>query len=421
MREYNRNPPIRPRPLQTEALESRTLLSLLLNAKPTLTVVPSASVRAYRHGQFTVTQPTGIRVTGTAQPPIGFEVSVAIYASDAHGQILNNGEPLATVTPNRLGQFNATISVPSRIRKDTNTLVAFETASGTLTSQVTTAPALLSGLNTALTINGTTVTNFSGTLTINAGTISNLSATVANPNGTINELSGPISIDAGTIVSGITGAISTPSGTTLTLSDGSITTAGGTISALTGTLRVPEGTSITVGETPGTIGEINGGISLLGGSLSGSTGTLTGQTGILGASTGSFIQSGNALLGAQAGAFTGATGTIGATSSTLTQTGTADESARGGNLSNGTGTITPTTGNSVQIGTASIAATGGTSTTQVREYAVSDPVTIRIHTRPGLAGRSPRFGAALAHPRSYREVVATALSRVAHRYKALNK
>ena len=285
------------RHLQPDFLEARTLLSFLLNAKPTLTVEPSATVRPYRHGEFAVTQPSRIHVTGTAQPPIGFAVSVSIYGKDSHGQIINDGMPLATVTPDMLGQFSATVDLPSRIRKDTNTLVAFETATGSVTSHIVVDATTLAGLNSALTVNGTSMTNLNGTLTINPGTISNLTAAVANPDGTISNLSGPISIDAGTTVGGITGAVATPSGTTLTLNDGSITTTGGTISALTGTLTVPAGTPITVGATPGTIGAINGGISLLGGSISGSIGTLTGQTGTIGASTRDFYPIGERHAG----------------------------------------------------------------------------------------------------------------------------
>jgi hypothetical protein len=49
---------------------------------------------------------------------------------------------------------------------------------------------------------------------------------------------------------------------------------------------------------------------------------------------------------------------------------------------------------SAQTGTAAIAETTGMSTTPVTEFAVSDPVTIRIHVPPGLAA-----DAALGHAR----------------------
>lgn len=229
-------------PLQQEGLETRQLLSLLHNFRPTLQVETSRGITRHGRGEFVVRQPAVIRVKGTAQSAGGFGVTVAIYAEDSRGQILNGGQPPATAVPDQLGLYRASIRLPSPIRKGTNTLAAIETATGVISSNLAINATSLSGLNSGLTVNVT--------LTLNADTITNLTATVANFNGTITNLSGPISIDAGTTFGGITGAVATPSGTSLTLTDGSITTAGGTISALTGTLSVPAGTSITVGATP---------------------------------------------------------------------------------------------------------------------------------------------------------------------------
>jgi hypothetical protein len=392
------HPPARRLAIRPESLETRELLSLLINAKPTLEVHPTPpSVRRAHNGAFSIVQPANIHVFGTAQPPIGFNTTIDIFAEDRTGQIVNGGLPLATATPDQLGRYSATVSLPSTIRKDVNFLVAFETVTGSITSNLTINPTTLSGLNSNLAINGTTLVNFNGQLTINAGTLSNLAATIANPNGTISNLSGPITIAAGTTVGGITGSVVTPAGTTLTLTNGTITTTGGTLSALTGTLTVPAGTTVTIGAQTGTIGAIDGNIALLGGSISGTTGTLTGQSGTLGASTGTFTQTGSGTLGAQTGALTGATGTIGATTSTLTETGTAIESGRTGVETNGTGTINPTTGTSTQVGTATIAGTTGTAVTPVTEHAVSDPVEILVHVPPRLVGLTPLVGATSAH------------------------
>jgi hypothetical protein len=336
--------------MHPEPLEARELLSLLINAKPTLDIQPGPGVHRSRGGGFVVTQPATVRVSGTAQPPIGFSATVEIFAQDRNGRILNGGRPLATATPDRLGRYSATLTLPSRIRRDTNSLVAFETVTGAINSNLTIDPTTVSGLNSALAINGTTLRDFNGRLTIAAGTT----------------------------VGGITGVVATTAGTTLTLSDGTITAGGGTISGLSGTLTVPAGTPLTVGATPGTIGTIAGAVAITaGGTVDGLTGTVTGLIGTLGGSTGTFTQSGTGTLGAQTGTLTGATGAI-----------------------------DPTTGTSTQTGTAGIAGTIGTSTTPVTEFAVSDPLTVRVHVPPGLASAAgfgdgsavPRVGATRVHP-----------------------
>src|SRR2546421_538220 len=121
--------------IQPESLEGRELLSLLINAKPTLEVHPTPpSVRPFHGGAVAIVQPANIRVFGTAQPPIGFDATIDIFAEDRFGQIVNGGLPLATTTPDALGRYNAVVSLPSTIRKDVNFLVAFETVTGSITS-----------------------------------------------------------------------------------------------------------------------------------------------------------------------------------------------------------------------------------------------------------------------------------------------
>src|SRR4051812_41197627 len=52
-----------------EILETRNLLSLLINAKPTLNIQPDGkSVRHAANGAFAIIQPATIKVFGTAQP-----------------------------------------------------------------------------------------------------------------------------------------------------------------------------------------------------------------------------------------------------------------------------------------------------------------------------------------------------------------
>ena len=150
---------------QLEALEARNLLSLLINAQPTLDVQPSPGVYHFRTG-FAVTQPAIIRVFGTAQPPIGLTATVEIFAENSTGQFVNGGLPLATATPDLLGRYSAAFTLPSRVRKDTNFLVAFETVSGSIVSNLAINPTTLSGLDSSLAIEGTTLPNSNAQLAI---------------------------------------------------------------------------------------------------------------------------------------------------------------------------------------------------------------------------------------------------------------
>src|SRR3954452_19971343 len=134
--------------LQMESLENRDLLSVLINAKPTLEVVPEGHRVTQSHGAISIIQPTPITVTGTAQPPApNVQVVVQIFAKDANGNLVNSGAPLATAVPDFSGQYTATLSLPSRLRGDVNSLFAREVAVGTLGSTLQINPTTLSGLS----------------------------------------------------------------------------------------------------------------------------------------------------------------------------------------------------------------------------------------------------------------------------------
>ena len=208
-------------PLQAESLETRALLSLLINSKPTLDIQANGpGVRRNPGGSYSIIQPVTFKVFGTAQPPINLDATVSIYAEDRNGNLVNGGQPLAVATPDFLGRYSARVSLPSTIRKDVNQLVAFETVNGAINANLTINPTTVSGIVGTSTVNGTTLRNFAGQVNIVPGTVGGITATVANPNGTISALSGPITIAPGTTIGGITSAVNTAAGTTLTLANG---------------------------------------------------------------------------------------------------------------------------------------------------------------------------------------------------------
>ena len=306
----------RSRSFAPEALETRNLLSTLIGSKPTLDAYDGAGVSHNKFGGISISQPAVIQVFGTAQPGApGSTVSVSIFAENSEGNLVNGGVPLATTTPDLLGRYNATVTLPSRLRADVNYLVARETASAVQVSQVAINPTTLSGLN--------------GGLTVAPGTLSGLAASIANPTNTLSNLSANISNPA----------------TTLDGFGASVTTPSTPISNLAGT--------ISIGTFP--VGAGTGGPAV---------GTLLGGSGTLGAQVGT-ITGGSGTIAATNSTLSNGSGTIGSTTSTLTQTGTALESNR-------TGTFT-------QSGTAAIASTTGTSTFLAQEVATSDPLVVLIH------------------------------------------
>jgi hypothetical protein len=216
-------------------------------------------------GAIYITQPTPITVTGTAQPPTpGVSVVVHIYAKDGNGNLVNGGAPLATATPDFSGQYTATLSLPSRLRGDVNTLFARETAVGALVSNLQINPTNLSGLTGDLTVDGTTLRD--------------LTATIDNP-GTTGTLTGGF-ITPSTPITGIGGTITTPVFPIVT--PGGPGTAGPAVSTLlggTGTLDPQVGT-------------------IVGGAITspGSTSTLSDGTGVIDPTTGAFTQTGTAAI-----------------------------------------------------------------------------------------------------------------------------
>lgn len=263
----------RSRSLRIESLESRNLLSLI-GSKPTLDVIDGPGVHHHRGGSVFITQPATIQVVGTAQPGApGTTTSVSIYAEDSEGNLVNGGTPLATVTPDFLGRYNAIVSLPSMIPKDVNFLVARQTASATQTS--------------ALAINATTINGLNGTISLNPGTLSGLTGSIANP------------------------------ATTLTGIGGTITTPATPISNLAGTITTPV-FPITTPGGPGTAGPAVS--TLVGGSgtLGAQVGTLAGGTATVPATTSTLTQTGTAAISGLTGTFANGTGTIAATTGTAT-------------------------------------------------------------------------------------------------------
>ena len=310
-----------------ESLETRNLMSVLINAKPTLEVIPAGNrVREVR-GAISIVQPAPITVTGTAQPPAAnIQTVVQIFAKDSNGNLVNGGAPLATAVPDFSGQYTATFSLPSRLRRDVNTLFAREVAVGTLDSNVQINATSLAGLNGNLAINATTLAGLNGNLAINATTLAGLNGTISNQAST-STLNGTI-ITPATPITGIGGTITTP--IFPTNNGGVVGTAGPAVSTLVG---------------------------------------------------------GTGTLDTQAGTIVGGTITTLASTSTLTQTGTAAIAATtGSSTQNGTAAIAATTGTSTQAGTAAIASTTGTSTQLINEVAVSEPITVLIHQSQPVPG-----------------------------------
>ena len=241
-----------------ESLEIRNLLSVLINAEPTLEVLPQGNRVRESRGAISIVQPTPITVTGIAQPPApNVQVVVQIFAKDANGNLVSGGAPLASAVPDFSGQYTATLSLPSRLRKDVNVLFAREVAVGTLSS--------------TLQINPTTPVGLSGNLTINGTTLRNLVAPINNPaltaalNGTTATPATPITSIGGTITTPVF-PITTPGGAG---------TAGPAVSTLvggTGTLDAQVGTIVggTVVTPPSTSNLTRGT-----GAIDPTTGTLT--------------------------------------------------------------------------------------------------------------------------------------------------
>jgi hypothetical protein len=337
----------RKRRVDLEPLETRNLMTLI-GANPTLFVANGPNVHHYRNGSVALLQPANVQVYGTAQPGnASTTVTVGIFGEDRFGNIVNNGQPLGVVTPDILGQYHATISLPSNIRKDVNFLIAREEATSTQVSQ--------------LRINGTTISGLSGSLNIDAGTLSGLNGVISTPS------------------LGITtsGSVTNP-GTTSTVG-GSVTGTGVT-STLTGAASLPA-ISITgltgVATSPATA-PITGSISTpassstLGGSITtpGSTSTLA-STGVLDPGT-----------------------------STFAQAGTAAESARTGTFSNGTGIIAPTTGTSTFFADeVAVSAPVTVYIHQPKGFGAIGPITPTVHVGGSPAGpfASPVVSSKVVH------------------------
>ncbi|APW61858.1 hypothetical protein [Paludisphaera borealis] len=248
-------------------------MSVLINAKPTLEVLPQGNRVREVQGAIYITQPTAITVTGTAQPPASnVQVVVQIFAKDANGNLVNGGAPLASATPDFSGQYRATFSLPSLLRKDVNVLFAREVAVGSIGSTVQINPTTLSGLN--------------GNLAINETTLRNLAATINNP-ATTSALNGGV-VTPSTPITGISGTITTPVFPITT--PGGPGAAGPAVSTLlggTGTLDPQVGT-------------------IVGGSVSNpaSTSTLTDGTGTIDPTTGTLTQNGTAAIAGTTGTAT---------------------------------------------------------------------------------------------------------------------
>jgi X-X-X-Leu-X-X-Gly heptad repeat protein len=334
--------------LGLESLESRNLLTLIGSA-PTIAVLNGPHVHHYRSGAVNIVQPAHIQVYGTAQPGnANTLVAVSIFAEDRGGNIVNNGQPLAVVTPDALGRYHATINLPSNIRKDVNFLVAREDAISTEVSQ--------------LAINGTTFTSTSGTLTNGTGTLNASTSTLAGGTGTLGAQTGTLA--------GGTGTLGAQTGT-LAGGTGTLGAQTGTLAGGTGTLGAQTGTFLQTGTV--TLGGVGGGQTIAG--LTGTTATgATAITGIGGAIT------------TTPTSITGIGGTVSTTPTDIT--------GISGSISNPATQITGITGSIAVSGT--IAPTTGTSTRVVREVAVSTPLAVLIHQSRNIP--SVAAFARAAHP-----------------------
>jgi hypothetical protein len=218
-----------------------------------LTVIANPPAVRPFHGGFAIIQPTEIGLRGVAQPPApNVATLVEIFGIDHSGNLLNGGSPLAVTTPNVLGRYQTTVSLPSMIRKDINQLVAREVVIGSVTGPLTINATTLSGLNGLLAINGSTLSGFSGTITLNGASITSLTGSITNP-GTTSTLTGTTGPIPGTVTGTITnpGSTSTLTGAgTIGAQSGTLTDGTGTISATTGTFT-QSGTA-TIAATTGT-------------------------------------------------------------------------------------------------------------------------------------------------------------------------
>lgn len=171
-------------------------MSVLINAKPTLEVIPQGNRVRNARGAIYITQPTAITVTGVAQPSsANVQTVVELYAKDANGNLVNGGAPLATATPDFAGHYTATFTLPSMLRKDVNTLFARETAVGSFVSKLQINPTTLSGLTGDLAINGTTLHDLTATIN-NPGTTGTVNGSIITPSTPITGLGGTITIPA---------------------------------------------------------------------------------------------------------------------------------------------------------------------------------------------------------------------------------
>lgn len=256
--------------LNFDSLEHRNLLSVLINAKPTLHVeVDPPHVTQHHRGVY-ILQPTIIHVTGSAQPPAANDtVRVDFYAEDAQGNLVNGGNPVGTATPDFLGLYKADITLPSTIRKDVNFLVARETAIGTIGSDLVINPTTLSGLTGTLGINGTTASGLVGTVA-DPGSVSTIAATQGGFTGTVSNPATTSTLNATqtSILPGlITGTVSNPASTS---------TFAGTAGAITGTSTNPAVTSNFTQTGASAIAGTTGSFSQTGtAAIAGTTGTAT--------------------------------------------------------------------------------------------------------------------------------------------------
>ena len=171
-------------------------------------------------------------------------VQVSIYAEDSEGNLVNEGDPLANVTPDFLGRYQAIVSLPSMLRKDVNYLVARETAVATQTSSLAINGTTINGLNASISNPAYTITGIGGTVITPATPVSNIAGTITTPafpinlggggTGTAGPATSTLLGGSGTLnaqVGTLAGGTANVPGTTSTLSDGT-----GNIAATTGTV-----------------------------------------------------------------------------------------------------------------------------------------------------------------------------------------
>ena len=176
-----------------DALETRTLLSVLINTQPTVNVeLMPPRVRGWHGRGVAIIQPTDITVSGTAQPPAAnVAIEIEVYGLDANGQVLNSGNPLAVTTTNFLGRYQTTFSLPSTMRKDMNSIIVRERAVGFIDGTQVIDPTTLTNLTGNLAINATTISNLEASLSLQPGTLSNLQGNI-RINGWDGDLDGTV-------------------------------------------------------------------------------------------------------------------------------------------------------------------------------------------------------------------------------------